>query len=46
MTYAELVYKGEEMLKENYIWIFLCLAALIAVYAVIHHFVMKNKNRV
>jgi membrane protein DedA with SNARE-associated domain len=43
MTYAELVYKGEEILKENYIWIFLALAALIAVYAVIHHYVMKGK---
>jgi len=45
MTYAELVYKGEEMLKGNYIWIFLCLAALIVVYAFFHHFIMKNKDR-
>jgi membrane protein DedA with SNARE-associated domain len=42
MTYAEVVYKGEEILKENYIWICLCLAALIAVYAFLHHYVMKG----
>lgn len=43
MTYAELVYRGEEILREHYIWIFLSLAALIAVYAVIHHYVMRGK---
>ncbi len=43
MTYGDLVYKGEDMLRENYIWIFLGLAALVAVYAVIHHYVMKGK---
>jgi membrane protein DedA with SNARE-associated domain len=43
MTYAELVYKGEEILTENYVWIFLGLAALIVVYGVIHHYVMKGK---
>jgi membrane protein DedA with SNARE-associated domain len=46
MTYGQLVYKGEDILKENYIWIFLCLAALIGVYAVIHRYVMKDGNRV
>jgi membrane protein DedA with SNARE-associated domain len=43
MTYADLVYKGEEMLRENYIWIFLGLAALVALYAAVHHYVMKGK---
>lgn len=42
MTYAQLVYKGKDILKENYIWIFLCLAALIAVYGMTHHFIMKK----
>jgi membrane protein DedA with SNARE-associated domain len=46
MTYAQLVYKGEEILRENYIWIFLGLAALIGVYAVIHHLIMKNRKKV
>jgi membrane protein DedA with SNARE-associated domain len=45
MTYSELVYKGEEILRENYIWILICLAGLIAVYAVIHHYVMKGKSQ-
>ncbi|MBN1225566.1 MAG: DedA family protein [Deltaproteobacteria bacterium] len=44
MTYAELIYKGKDMLREHYICIFLALAALIAVYALIHHLVMKGKG--
>jgi membrane protein DedA with SNARE-associated domain len=43
MTYAELVYKGEEILRENYIWIFIGLAVLVALYGVIHHYVMKGR---
>jgi membrane protein DedA with SNARE-associated domain len=43
MTYADLVYKGEVILKDNYVWIFLSLAALIVVYGFIHHFIMKGK---
>jgi len=46
MTYTQLVYKGKDILKENYIWIFLCLAFIIAVYAVIHHLVMRSKKTV
>jgi membrane protein DedA with SNARE-associated domain len=45
MTYAQLVYKGEEILRENYIWMFLGLAGLTAVYAVIHHYVMRNDKK-
>lgn len=44
MTYAQLVYKGKDILNENYIWIFLCLALIVAVYAIIHHLVMRTKK--
>lgn len=43
MTYAELVHKGKDLLKEHYIWILLALALLVAVYALIHHLIMKGK---
>lgn len=44
MTYAQLVYKGEAMLRENYVWLFLGLAMLIGAYAAIHRLVMKQKG--
>jgi len=44
MTYAQLVYNGKDILKENYIWIFLGLAVIVAIYAIIHHLVMKSKK--
>jgi hypothetical protein len=43
MTYSQLVYKGEAILKENYGWLFLGLAALVGVYAVVHRLVMKEE---
>src|SRR4030042_910246 len=44
MTYARLVYKGKDILKENYIWIFLGLVVIVAVYAMIHHLVMRSRK--
>ena len=44
MTYAQLVYKGNDILKDNYIWIFLGLVVIVAVYAMIHHLVMRSKK--
>jgi membrane protein DedA with SNARE-associated domain len=44
MTYAQLVYKGEAMLKQNYIWLFLGLAGIIAVYVAVHRLVMCNNK--
>jgi membrane protein DedA with SNARE-associated domain len=44
MTYSQLVYNGEAILEENYVWLFLGLAALIGVYVVMHRLVMKDKN--
>ncbi len=45
MTYAQLVNSGKEILKEHYIWIVLFLVLLIAVYALIHHLVMRPKRK-
>ena len=44
MTYAQLVHKGKDILKEDYIWILLCLAFIVAIYAMIHHLVMRPKK--
>lgn len=44
MTYAQLVYSGKDILKKNYIWIFLGLALIVALYAITHHLVMKSKK--
>lgn len=45
MTYAQLVNSGKDILKEHYIWIVLFLVLLIAVYALIHHLVMRPKRK-
>jgi membrane protein DedA with SNARE-associated domain len=45
MTYAQLVNSGKDILKEHYIWIVLFLVLLIAIYALIHHVVMRPKRK-
>lgn len=45
MTYGQLVHKGKQILEENYVWVFLFLAVIIAVYALSHHLVMRPKKR-
>ena len=45
MTYADLVHRGEKIIRENYIWIFLALAVIVAVYAFIHHKIMKSTKK-
>ncbi|MGD8983680.1 MAG: DedA family protein [Desulfobacteraceae bacterium] len=44
MTYAQLVNRGKDILKEHYIWIVLFLVLLIVIYALIHHLVMSPKR--
>lgn len=46
MSYADLVHKGIKILHENYLWIFLSLAIIVAVYAAVHHWVMTSKRPV
>jgi len=45
MTYGEMVHRGKDFLKANYIWLFLALAVIVAVYAAVHHFVMKSPSK-
>jgi membrane protein DedA with SNARE-associated domain len=45
MTYGELVHRGKDFLKANYLWIFLALVVIIAIYAAVHHFVMKSPTK-
>lgn len=45
MTYAQLVHRGKDILKEHYIWIILFLVILILVYALSHHLLMRPKRR-
>ncbi len=45
MTYVELVNKGEKIIKDNYIWIFLFLAVVIAGYIMLHKKIMKGSTK-
>ena len=45
MTYAQLVNRGKDILKEHYIWIVLSLVLLVVIYALIHHLVLRPKKR-
>ena len=44
MTYADLVHKGTEMVRKNYIWIFPGVAILAGGYIFIHKAVMKSRS--
>jgi membrane protein DedA with SNARE-associated domain len=44
MTYAQLVYRGKEIIKENAVWLVLCLVVLVIGYGLSHHLVMKPKT--
>jgi membrane protein DedA with SNARE-associated domain len=44
MTYAQMVHRGKDILKENYIWVILCLGIIIFLYTLTHRFVMKPKG--
>ena len=45
MTYAQLVYRGKDIIKENYIWLILFLVILVVGYALSHHLVLKPKRK-
>ena len=45
MSYGEMVHRGKDYLKANYVWLFLGLLVVIGVYAAIHHFVMKSPSK-
>lgn len=45
MSYADIVHKGQDMIKTNFIWILICLIVIIAVYIFVHHKVMKGSKK-
>ena len=44
MTYSQLVYRGKDIIRENYMWLILFLVILVLGYAVSHHLVLKPKR--
>lgn len=44
MSYVELVHTGKKMISDHYVWIIVFLAAVIAVYLIVHRKVMKKKG--
>jgi len=44
MSYADLVYKGTEIIKEHYIWLFGGLAIIVIIYGYVHHKILKVKS--
>jgi membrane protein DedA with SNARE-associated domain len=42
MTYRDLVYRGKEMIAENYVWILCFIAVVIFAYLFIHRLIMKS----
>lgn len=44
MTYPEMVHKGADLIKHNYIWVFLFLGVVVVGYFAVEHFVMKPKR--
>lgn len=43
MSYADLVHRGTDMIKENYVWLFGGLAVIIVIYGYIHHKLVGRK---
>jgi len=44
MTYLEMIERGKAIINENYIWILLGLAILVAGYMMVHRKIMHRKN--
>ena len=42
MTYSDLVYRGKDLIAQNYIWIFLALVVIIVVYIFVHKKIMHS----
>ena len=45
MSYADLVYKGKDMIADNYIWIFIALLLLVVIYIFVHKKVMRSSSK-
>ncbi len=45
ITYPEMIERGTRLISDNYIWIFLGLAAIVAAYFILQRFIMKPAAR-
>ena len=45
MSYGDIVYKGKDLLSKHFVWIIAGLVIITAVYAYIHHLVMKSSKK-
>jgi membrane protein DedA with SNARE-associated domain len=45
MSYSNLVYKGKDLIAQNYIWMFLALALLIVIYIFVHKKIMHSSSQ-
>ena len=45
MSYLEMIYKGKQIIHDNYIYVFAALIVLVAGYLFVHHKVMNGKKR-
>ena len=44
MTYVQMIERGKEIIKQNYIWLLIGLAVFVVCYLYVHHKVMKRRN--
>ncbi len=44
MSYADLVHNGKAVISDNFIWVIVFIAAVLAVYVFVHHRVMKSEK--
>ena len=44
MSYLEMIEKGKQLINDNYIYVFIVLALICAVYFYIHHKIMQSKS--
>jgi membrane protein DedA with SNARE-associated domain len=45
MTYADLVYKGKDLIAQNYIWLFIALVVLVIIYIFVHKKIMHSSSK-
>ncbi|MFC1839618.1 DedA family protein [Thermodesulfobacteriota bacterium] len=45
MTYAQLVHRGKDLLKNNFIWIIAFILLIVCVYLLIHHMILKPAKK-
>lgn len=44
MSYLEMIERGKQLIHDNYIYVFIVLAVLVAAYLFVHHKIMQSKK--